>query len=92
MAYVVLPTKAKNDPLGFQHANNLKNDLDYLKVQSELLVVEDGTVPKDNVIPAASLKAANAPVEGAVAVARAAAAGGQQWESLYEFPDFWALK
>lgn len=92
MAYVVLPTKAKNDPLGFQHANNIKTDLDYLKTQTEVLVAEDATVANDNVIPAASLKAANTPVEGASPVARAAVTGGQQWESLYQNPDFWAFQ
>lgn len=92
MAYVVLPIKAKNDAFGFQHANNIKTDLDYLKTQSEVLVAENGTAIKDAVVSAASLKASNTPIEGAVPVSRAAQTGGQSWESLYQFPDFWAFK
>jgi len=92
MPYVVLPTKAKNDAAGFQHFNNIKNDLDYLKTQTEVLVAQDATGPNNQVIPAASLKAGNSPEEGAVPVARAAETGGQKWESLYEFEEFWALQ
>lgn len=91
MAYVNLPTKAKNDALGFQHANNIKTDLDYLKTQSEVLVAQDATVPKDNVIPEASLKVSNAPFDGAVLTARAAATGGYTWEGLWENADFVAF-
>jgi NAD-dependent oxidoreductase involved in siderophore biosynthesis len=92
MPFVVLPTKAKNDAAGFQHFNNIKTDLDYLKTQTEVLVAEDATVVKDQVIPAASLKAATSPVEGASPVARAALTGGQAWESIYQNPDFWAFQ
>jgi hypothetical protein len=92
MPYVVLPTKAKNDAWGFQIANNVKTDLDYLKTQSEVLVAENASVPKNQVIPAATLKAQNSPVEGACAVGRSALTGGQQWESLYQNPDFWAFQ
>lgn len=91
MPYVVLPTKAKNDALGFQHANNIKTDLDYLKTQSEVLVAQDASVPKDNVIPAATLKASNTPIEGTVPVARTGVTGGQTWEGLWQNPDFVAF-
>ena len=84
MSYVVLPTKAKNDPLGFQHANNIKTDLDYLKTQSEVLVAQDATTPLANVIPATALKASNTPLEGASLVARVAATGGQTWEEVFD--------
>lgn len=91
MAYVVLPTKAKNDALGFQHANNIKTDLDYLKTQSEVVVAENAAVLKEDIVPEATLKISNAPVEGAVLVARAAATGAMTWEGLWENPDFIAF-
>lgn len=92
MAYVVLPTKAKDDAFGFQHANNIKTDLDYLKTQSEVLVAEDATAISSAVVPALALKASSAPVERAVPVARAAQTGGLAWEALYQSEDFWAFK
>jgi len=91
MAYVVLPTKAKNDALGFQHANNIKNDLDYLKTQLEIIVPEDGTEPTPDAIPESALKVSNAPFDGAVLTARAAATGGYTWEGLWENADFVAF-
>lgn len=91
MPYVVLPTKAKNDALGFQHANNIKTDLDYLKTQSEVVVAQDATVLKADIVPEATLKVSNSPVEGAVLVARAAAIGAMTWEGLWENPDFVAF-
>ena len=92
MAFVVLSTKAKNDAWGFQTANNVKTDLDYLKTQSEVLVVQDGTAIKADVVPESALKMPNAPVEGQILVARAAETGGLCWDGLYEIEDFWAFQ
>lgn len=91
MPFVDQTTVAKNDAYGFQDINNLQNNDAYLKTQTEVLVAEDATVPKDNVIPEASLKVSNAPVEGAVLTARAGATGGMTWEGFWESADFISL-
>lgn len=91
MPYTTTATKAKDDGFSFQDANNIKNNTDYLKTQSEVLVDANATVPKDQVVPAATLKAATAPVEGASPVARAASTGGQAWEGPHQLREFWVF-
>lgn len=65
-SFTGLALKIKDNPFGFEDANIIRNDDLYLKQQSEVLIVQDGTAMKTDVVPEASLVVANAPFAGAV--------------------------
>lgn len=47
--WTAITTLAKDDAVGYQRFNNLKNNLDYLKQQSEIVVAQDATRPNEKV-------------------------------------------
>jgi hypothetical protein len=89
MAWIVIPHKAKDDPLGVQSYNVISDDLNYLKTQSEVLVAAAGTAIKADVVPEAALTVSNSAVEGARLVSRAGVGGGLTWEEAYKDPFYW---
>jgi hypothetical protein len=82
-----LATKVKDNPFGFEDCNIIRNDALYLKQQSEVLVAQDGTTLKPDVLTEASLIISNAPFQDAALTYQSSA---MKWgNSSLDDPFYW---
>ncbi len=64
--------RVKDDVGSFQFVNRILNNSSYLKQQSEVLVAEDGTELKDDLVKPKHLTATNEPEKGTIPLSNSA--------------------
>ena len=89
-SFTGLSLKIKDNPFGFEDCNIIRNDALYNKQQTEVLVAQDGTAIKPDVVPESALVISNSPFDTAKLHYRTS--GAMTWGNQFDDELWWLYR